>query len=105
MRKFIFSIFSWTGQQEQEEGDEAVEEEYLETEGIAKPSRREKTDNVAENGRENGNPGHPAVLDLAFGEEAEGIETQQRTIGKACNIEDNVDERVIMERPEGDDYQ
>ena len=50
MRKFIFSIFSWAGQHEQEEGDEAVEEEYLETESISEPSGREKADEVAENG-------------------------------------------------------
>lgn len=96
---------SRAGEEEQEEGNEAIDKKYLEAELIAEPVGREELEQIADDGRENGDEGHPTVVNLAFGEEAEGIETQQGSVGEACHIEDNGDERVVMEWPKGDDDQ
>lgn len=97
--------FSWTGEEEQEEGEESIEEEYLETEGVSKPIIRIEFEDITENRRENGNPGNPTVVDLSLGEEAEGVEAQQRAVGEARDVKDGIDQRLIVERPEGNDYQ
>lgn len=85
-----------TGKEEQEEGDESVEEEYLEAESVAKPIIRIEFEEITENWRENGNPGDPTVVDLTFGEKAESVETQQRSVGEARHIEDDANEGVVM---------
>ena len=69
-------LFSWSSKEEQEEGDEAVDEEYLEAELIADPRLGVEFQYVADDGRQHGNVGHPTVVDLALGEQAEGIEAQ-----------------------------
>ena len=95
----------WAGEEEEQECDEAVEEEDFETEGVAEPGGGVEFEEIAEHRREHCDEGHPTVVDLALGEESEGVETQQRTVGEACNVEDGVDERLVVERSESDDYQ
>ena len=99
-----YGVFG-TSEEEQKEGDEAVEEEDLEAELIAKPLFGVEFEDVAYDRREDSDEGNPAVVDRALGEEAKGVETQQGTVGEACHIEDGVDERLIVERAEGNDYQ
>ena len=91
------------GNEQQEEGDEAVEEEYFEAEGVAEPCGREELEEVADDGRGDGDVGHQAVVDAALGEEAEGVEAQQGAVGEAGDIEDDGDEGIAVERPEGND--
>ena len=91
------------GQEQEEEGDEAVEEEYFEAEGVAEPCGREELEEVADDGRGDGDVGHEAVVDAALGEEAEGVEAQQGAVGEAGDIEDDGDEGVAVEWPEGHD--
>ena len=66
---------SRAGEEEQEEGNEAIDKKYLEAELIAEPIGREQLEQIAEGGREDCNIGYPAVVDLELGEEAESIET------------------------------
>lgn len=96
-------MFRREGQKE-EEGDEAVEEEYLEAEGVAEPLGRVEPQHVADDGREDGDVGHFAVVDAAFGEEAEGVEAQQGAVGEARHVENDGYQGVAVERSEGNDY-
>ena len=98
-------FFSGTGKEEQEEGDEAVEEENLETKGVSEPRGGVEFQHIAYHRRQHGDKGHPAVVDITLGKEAEGVEAQQRSIGKARNIEDDIDERLVVEWSESNDNQ
>ena len=60
---------------------------------------------VANDWGEDGNDGHPAVVNAAVGEEAKGIKTQQGAIGESSYVEQSIDERLVVERPEGNDDQ
>ena len=71
----IFVQIPGAGEEEQEEGNEAIDKKYLEAELIAEPIGREQLEQIAEDGREDCNIGYPAVVDLELGEEAESIET------------------------------
>ena len=99
MSLFVFGF----GQEQEEEGDEAVEEEDFEAESVAEPCGREEFEEVADDGRGDGDVGHEAVVDAALGEEAEGVEAQQGAVGEAGDIEDDGDEGVAVERTEGND--
>ena len=101
----VKKFFSGTGDEEQEEGDEAVEEEYFEAEVVAKPLEAVDFQNIAYNRRDNGDDRHPTVAHLATGEESEGVETEEGTVGEARNIEQRVDEGLVVEGSEGNDYQ
>ena len=70
---------------------------------IACPQGHVEFENVADDGGEDGDDWHPAVADGAAGEKAEGVETQQGTVGEAGDVEEGVDKRLVVEGSEGDD--
>ena len=68
---------------------------------VAGPLGHIEFQQVAHHGREDRHHGHPAVAHPATGEEAEGVEAQERSVGEARHVEDDGDEGVVMEWPEG----
>lgn len=70
---------------------------------IACPVGHLELEDVADDGREEGYDGHKAVADLALGEESEGVEAEEGTVGEACDVEEGVDERLVVEGAEGYD--
>lgn len=60
-------------------------------------------DEYGGNDRECGYEGHDAVADVPFGEHTNDEESEQWTVGVACELEYSIDYAVVVEEVEEDD--
>ena len=108
MRQTFKSLFvqrnrPWPKHPQSSKSEGTIEHEQLVTELITRELPRRKVNSKTKQGTDDGDPRHPAVVDLTVREQSEGKEPQQRSIGIPTKNIDSVDDTRGVGNTEDED--